>query len=63
MNGAISIQYVIKGVVMGQLKLIKASAGSGKTYTLTNEYLELLSKKETMFLDTTIKLLVVTGNI
>ncbi|MGE4414535.1 MAG: UvrD-helicase domain-containing protein [Bacteroidales bacterium] len=31
---------------MGQLKLIKASAGSGKTYTLTNEYLELLSKKE-----------------
>ena len=31
---------------MEALKLIKASAGSGKTYTLTNEYLKLLSKKE-----------------
>ncbi len=31
---------------MGKLKIIKASAGSGKTHTLTREYLSLLYKKE-----------------
>src|SRR3989339_838483 len=31
---------------MGKLKIIKASAGSGKTHTLTGEYLSLLLKKE-----------------
>ena len=31
---------------MGELKIIKASAGSGKTHTLTSEYLKLLFAKE-----------------
>lgn len=31
---------------MGKLKIIKASAGSGKTHTITGEYLSLLMKKE-----------------
>ena len=31
---------------MGELKIIKASAGSGKTHTLTGEYLRLLFAKE-----------------
>jgi superfamily I DNA/RNA helicase/CRISPR/Cas system-associated exonuclease Cas4 (RecB family) len=35
-----------QAVIMAGLKLIKASAGSGKTYTLTNEYIDLLFKKE-----------------
>ncbi len=35
-----------QAVIMEGLKLIKASAGSGKTYTLTNEYINLLFKKE-----------------
>lgn len=31
---------------MGELKIIKASAGSGKTHALTSEYLRLLNTKE-----------------
>ncbi|MFA5713191.1 MAG: UvrD-helicase domain-containing protein [Bacteroidales bacterium] len=34
---------------MGNLNIIKASAGSGKTYTLTQEYLKLLGKREGLF--------------
>ena len=38
--------YVINRVIMSGLKIIKASAGSGKTHTLTGEYIKLLNRGE-----------------
>ncbi|HRT33675.1 MAG TPA: UvrD-helicase domain-containing protein, partial [Bacteroidales bacterium] len=34
---------------MGNLKILKASAGSGKTYNLTKEYLNLIEKEREIF--------------
>lgn len=47
MSGVLTPQYAINySERMGRLKIIKASAGSGKTHTLTGEYLSLLMSGE-----------------